>query len=663
MEGRNRVIIEHVTPEIDQGRFPIKRVINDKVKVQADIFCDGHDSIRAELLYKHEGDNDWLVADMKYKINDRWCGSFTVKKQGTYFYTLRGWVDRVTTWQKDIMKKIDAKVDIRSDIAVGLQLIEEVITRNGAIDPEDRKYLTETASLFSSEDVESEIIRPIVSEGLYKVMSKYPLRNHVSRYQHELRVMTERPRAGFSAWYEFFPRSVAKEEGQHGTFGDCIDHLDYIADMGFDVVYLPPVHPIGATKRKGKNNTPVAGPGDPGSPWAIGSEDGGHKSIHKQLGTLKDFRAFVKEANNRNLEVALDIALQCSPDHPYIKEHPEWFRHRPDGTIQFAENPPKKYEDIYPFDFETKDWKSLWEEMKSIFDFWIEQGVKIFRVDNPHTKSLAFWAWLIPEIQKQHPDTVFLSEAFTRPKVMYQLAKLGFTQSYTYFTWRNTKWELTRYFRELTQTEAGEFFRPNLWPNTPDILPEFLQVSGRPGFIIRYILAATLSSTYGIYGPAFELMENHPTQYGKEEYNDSEKYELKHWDLDNRKSLKPVIRQVNRIRKENPALHNNHSLQFHETENESLIAYSKYTDDMSNIILVVVNLDPWHTHSGWLHFPVSEFGMKEHDSYQVHDMLGGAYYLWSGPAYYVELDPGVMPAHIFRVRRKVRTEHDFDYFM
>ncbi|MBS0000640.1 MAG: alpha-1,4-glucan--maltose-1-phosphate maltosyltransferase [Cyclobacteriaceae bacterium] len=662
-EGRNRVIIENVKPEIDHSEFPIKRVVGDKVDVEADIFCDGHDLLRSELLYKHAGDADWTISGMEKKVNDRWKGSFFVKKQGEYHYTLRAWVDRIDTWNHDIIKKIDAEVDVRSDLAEGIQLIDTVVSAYKTMSPKVRSYLSDVAALFASDKNIREKTVPILNEELYEVLYDYPIRKFITTYPSGLRVRVERKKAAFSSWYEFFPRSLGSGTKIHGTYADCIRHLKYVADMGFDVVYLPPIHPIGESHRKGKNNAVEASPGEPGSPWAIGSAEGGHKSSHKELGTLEEFRELVKNAADHNIEIALDIAFQCSPDHPYVNEHPEWFRHRPDGTIQYAENPPKKYQDIYPFDFESEDWEGLWNELKSIFIFWIGQGVRIFRVDNPHTKSLRFWGWVIDEIHQEHPDIIFLSEAFTRPKVMYHLAKRGFTQSYTYFTWRNSKKELTRYFEELVMTDAREFFRPNLWPNTPDILPQFLQYSGKSGFITRAILAATLSSSYGIYGPAFELMDNISRDEGGEEYHNSEKYEIKDWDVERKNSLRPILKQLNKIRHENQALQNNHSLRFHEIHNENLIAYSKHTDDYSNIILTVVNLDPYHSHSGWIHFKLTDIKMKENDSYQVHDLLGGAYYLWHGDQNYTELNPGVSPAHIFRIRRKIRTEQDFDYFM
>jgi starch synthase (maltosyl-transferring) len=433
--------------------------------------------------------------------------------------------------------------------------------------------------------------------------------------------------------------------------------------MGFDVLYLPPIHPIGHTFRKGKNNNVVAQSDEPGSPWAIGSEEGGHKSIHSELGTLEDFRQLVDSARSQGIDIALDIAFQCSPDHPYVQEHPEWFKHRPDGSIQYAENPPKKYQDIYPFNFETDNWRELWDELNSVFMYWCEQGVRVFRVDNPHTKPFPFWEWSLSEIKKQYPDTIFLSEAFTRPRVLYRLAKLGFTQSYNYFAWRNTRSELTEYLTELTTTEVAEYCRPNLWPNTPDILPESLQVGGRPAFISRLVLAATLGASYGIYGPAYELMDNTPLEYGREEYFDSEKYEIKQWDTDRPDSLREIVTLVNRARHENPALQSNKRLVFHPTGNDQLIAYSKTTADETNTILTVVNLDPHHTQSGWVDLPLEDLGIEPNQPFQVHDLIGGARYLWNGPANFVELNPHAIPAHIFRVRHRVRTEHDFDYFI
>jgi starch synthase (maltosyl-transferring) len=477
-----------------------------------------------------------------------------------------------------------------------------------------------------------------VDERLARLAAGYADRTTAAIYK-ELRVTVDPIRARFSSWYEMFPRS-------HGTFKDCERLLPEIAAMGFDVLYFPPIHPIGKSYRKGKNNAIKAGPNDPGSPWGIGAKEGGHKAIHPQLGTLEDFRRLVSAAKKQGIDIALDLAYQCSPDHPYVKEHRAWFRMRPDGTIQYAENPPKKYQDIYPLEFQTPDWRQLWEELKSIVEYWVDQGVRIFRVDNPHTKPFDFWEWMIRDLKKKHPDLIFLSEAFTRPNVMYRLAKLGFTQSYTYFTWRNTKRELMEYFTELTQTEVREYFRPNLWPNTPDILHEYLQKGGRPAFMARLVLAATLGSNYGIYGPAYELGENVPKEPGSEEYLNSEKYEVKHRDLHDPSSLRPLITKVNAIRKKNPALHSNDGLQFHKIDNDQIICYSKRTPDKKNVILTIVNLDPFWTQSGFVELPLDELGIDVRHPYRMLDLLTGTDYTWQGPRNYVELRPGETPAHI-----------------
>jgi starch synthase (maltosyl-transferring) len=500
-------------------------------------------------------------------------------------------------------------------------------------------------------------------QELVALMQHHAPRDFCVTYARCLRVTVDRQRAGFSSWYEMFPRSASDEPGAHGTLRDVVARLPYVAEMGFDVLYLPPIHPIGESFRKGKNNTEQAGEGDVGSPWAIGSSAGGHKAIHPQLGTLRDFQYLVTTAQQLGMEVALDIAFQCSPDHPYVKEHPEWFRQRPDGTIQYAENPPKKYQDIYPFDFESADWWSLWHELKSIFEFWIEQGIRIFRVDNPHTKPFPFWEWCIGEIKRAHPDVLFLAEAFTRPKVMHRLAKVGFTQSYTYFAWRNTKRELMEYVTALTRSETREFLRPNFWPNTPDILTEYLQLGGRPAFMSRLVLAALLSPNYGIYGPPFEHCWNTPLALGSEEYLDSEKYQIRHHDLDRPSSLKDFIARVNRLRREHAALQTNEHLRFLEVDNEEIICFSKSSADRSQVILAVVSLDPHHRQSGWVELPLEEFGLDADRPCQVHDLLSDARFLWHGRRNYVELDPAIVPAHIFQVRRRVRSERDFEYFL
>jgi starch synthase (maltosyl-transferring) len=657
-----RVVIENVHPEIDGGLFPIKRIVGERVVVSADIFTDGHDAVSAVLLFRSSDRSAWIETSMVPEVNDRWHGSFTVLELGQYEYTLQAWIDHFASWQSGFIKKVDAGQDISVDILIGAKLVEDAAGRaanDGARELE--KYAV--SMRMNNGGTLSEAIAVAKDKDLARLMALYPDRSLAATYKKALTVEVDREKAGFSAWYEMFPRSCAAEAGSHGTFQDCISRLPYVAEMGFDVLYLPPIHPIGRKNRKGRNNNPVSDADDVGSPWAIGAREGGHKSIHPELGTLEDFRQFVAAAKEVGLEVALDIAFQCTPDHPYVNEHPDWFRWRPDGTVQYAENPPKKYEDIYPLNFENPKWRELWEELKSVMLFWAEQGIRIFRVDNPHTKPFEFWQWAIREIKKQFPDVIFLAEAFTRPKVMYRLAKLGFTQSYTYFAWRNTKWELEQYFTELTQTDVHEFFRPNLWPNTPDILTEYLQSGGRPAFLIRLALAATLGASYGIYGPAFELCENRPIRQGSEEYLFSEKYEVKNWDLNRPDSLRQLISRVNRIRRANPALANNRRLKFHAIDNNQLIAYSKTTDDMDNIILTVVNLDPNYTQSGWLDLPLDYLGLDPHQAFQAHDLLTDSRYLWQGPRNYVELNPQVMPAHILRIRRRVRSERDFDYFM
>jgi starch synthase (maltosyl-transferring) len=652
------VVIENVQPAIENGRFAVKRTAGDLVRVTADIFADGHDLLAAIVWFRHDSTAEWASVPMREIGNDRWEGSFAVEHLGTYWFTLEGWVERFRSWRRDFEKKLLAGQDTRLDLEVGVRLIEAAARRAGGA---DRQSLASWAAAVRAEPPQ-EAVRKALNEEMARLVERHSERPSSARCDREFPLWVDREKARFSAWYEMFPRSATGTE-RHGTFRDCERRLDYVAAMGFDVLYLPPIHPIGQTHRKGRNNSPAAAPGDPGSPWAIGGPEGGHKDIHPELGTLDDLHRLRERAAELGIELALDIAFQATPDHPYVREHPEWFRRRPDGSIQHAENPPKKYEDIYPFDFESPNWRELWDELKSVFFFWIGQGVRIFRVDNPHTKAFAFWEWVIAEVRKHHPEAIFLSEAFTRPKVMYRLAKLGFTQSYSYFTWRNTKHELMQYLTELTQPPVREFFRPNFWPNTPDILPEYLQYDGRAAFAARLVLAATLSSNYGIYGPAYELLENTPAAPGREEYLNSEKYEIRPWDWERGDTLRELITRVNRIRRENPALQTSDRLRFHEVDNDQLLAYSKSSEDFTNLVVVVVNLDPFHTQSGWLQLPLEELQIDPHQSFQVHDLLGDTRYFWQGGRNYVELNPSAVPAHIFLVRRRVRTERDFDYFM
>jgi starch synthase (maltosyl-transferring) len=656
--GQRRVVIEGVSPEIDCGRFAIKRVVGEVVVVEADVFADGHDQVACQVLY-WQGEDTLRSSPMRPLGNDRWRGEFSVENLSPYQYTVEGWIDPFRTWLVGLRKQVAAGQDVHVELLIGTELIEEAAARASR---DDAAQLRQWASrLRQAEDPERAAIP--FEETLLEIIQRYPSRRFSSRYEKHLNVTVDREKARFSTWYEMFPRSCSDQPGRHGTFRECEQRLPYIASMGFDVVYLPPIHPIGRAFRKGKNNAEGAQPADVGSPWAIGSAEGDHKSINPQLGTLVDFKRFVAAAGKNGLEVALDIAFQCSPDHPYVHQHREWFRTRPDGTIQYAENPPKKYQDIYPLDFESTDWQALWHELKSIFVFWIDQGVRIFRVDNPHTKPFAFWEWVISEIKRHYPEVILLGEAFTKPHVMFRLAKLGFSQSYTYFTWRTTKHELTEYVNELLHTEIREYFRPNFWPNTPDILPESLQQGGRPAFMVRLILAATLAANYGIYGPAFELCENTPRQPGTEEYLNSEKYELKNPDLNSPASLKGFITRMNRIRKENRALQSNDNFRFHETDNPSIICYSKATSDLSEVIIVVVNLDYVYRQSGWVDLDLGALGLDANRAFQVHDLLGEGTYSWRGSRNYVELTPDSLPAHVLRVRRWVRTERDFDYYL
>jgi len=657
-----RVVIEGLQPEIDGGKYPIKRTVGERIVVEADIHADGHEVLGAVVLYRPEQESAWREAVMLPLVNDRWQGQFSVKSLGSYFYTVQAWVDSFRSWSRDTVKKFETGQDISVAALLGARLVQSAAERARGAD--SRNLAQFTAELKSLSELGGEAVASLaLNQGLAELMGRYPDRSRATTYDKQLGVTVDREKARYSSWYEMFPRSCAFEPNKHGTFRDCMQRLGYVSEMGFDVLYFPPVHPIGRTHRKGKNNTPQPSPDDPGSPWAIGAEEGGHMAIDPGLGTLQDFKRLQAKAGELGIEIALDLAFQCSPDHPYVKEHREWFLQRPDGSVQYAENPPKKYEDIYPFYFESEYATELCGELKRVVFYWIEQGIRIFRVDNPHTKPFDFWEWLIKEVRRKYPEVIFLSEAFTRPKVMQRLAKLGFTQSYTYFAWKNTKWELTDYFTELTQTPVREFMRPNVWPNTPDILTEYLQYGSRPAFMARLILAATLSANYGIYGPAFELCENRALRQGSEEYLDSEKYQVRAWDLTSPGSLKGLISRVNEIRRENAALQSDWSLRFHPLDNDQLIAYSKVTEDLSDVILVIVNLDPRYKQSGWIDVPLDDFKLDPHQSYQVHDLLTDMRYLWHGSRNYVELNPFMLPAHIFKVRRRVRTERDFDYFL
>jgi starch synthase (maltosyl-transferring) len=650
-----RVTVDQVRPEIDAGRYPAKRVVGDDMAVGARIVTDGYDRLAAVLRYRRRGEVEWCEVPMVALPNDQWEATFPISELGAYEYTVEAWIDAFASWRDGLAKKVEARLDVGSELLEGAALVEAAARRaRGA----DAAWLRARAAALTSgapAQRTAAALDPALAEGI----RRHPDRRRAARYPRVLLVTVDRERARYGAWYEMFPRSCAGEPDRHGTLRDCAARLEYVAAMGFDVVYLPPIHPIGAAHRKGRNNTPAAEPGDPGSPWAIGGAAGGFTAVHPELGTLEDFDQLVERARQLGLEIALDLALQCAPDHPYVREHPEWFRHRPDGTIQYAENPPKKYQDIYPIDFECEDWRALWAELRSVVLFWVEHGVRIFRVDNPHTKPFAFWEWLIAEVRARHPDVFFLAEAFTRPAVMHALAKGGFAQSYSYFTWRNTKAELTEYLTELTHSDVREYMRPNLFTNTPDILHEFLQFGGRPAFQIRLLLAATLGASYGIYGPPFELCVGSAIP-GTEEYADSEKYQVRHWDLQAPGNLCELIALVNRIRRENPALQQDWSLRFLDTDNDAIIAYAKHQGD--DVVITVVNLDPRNAQSAWVRVPLGPLGLEPAQPYQAHELLSGAHYLWHGEHNYVALDPQMIPAHILRIRRRVRTERDFDYF-
>lgn len=694
--GRRRVVIEDVNPQIDAGRHPVCRVAGDEVIVTAAIFADGKDELAARLLFRHSSDRRWSFAPMNAMGNDLWRGAFQVEKLGGWRFTLLGWVDHFATWEGELKKRIAAQNDDLiagatagttpgpdaglnagsnpggQDIALALRsgasLINAAAQRARGNDAKRMREIAQQLEELAGENRRN--YEDPCDEELLQLMRNYPDLTNATRYEMELPVWADRERARFSSWYELFPRSASPIPGQHGTFRDVERQLPEIASMGFDIVYLPPIHPIGRSFRKGPNNTTYAPPSAPGSPWAIGDravfanaslgaqatgDRGGHKSIHPQLGTFSDFDSLIAASRSHGVEIALDIAFQCSPDHPWVIEHPSWFSIRPDGSIQYAENPPKKYQDIYPLNFESPDWHGLWEELYSVFDFWVHRGVRVFRVDNPHTKALPFWEWCLNNLRANYPDTIFLAEAFTRPHVMYGLAKRGFTQSYTYFTWRNSKTELQSYLEELTRPPVSEFFQPNFWPNTPDILHKTLQEGGRPAFMHRLILAATLSSNYGIYGPAYELAENAPAappsgRGESEEYLDSEKYEIRQRSRNEPGSLVPLITRLNQIRRANRALQSNGSLHFHQVDNPQLICYSKTTQGFDNTIVVVVNLDSFNEQTGWTNLDLDQIGCSATESFLVDDLLNGVQYTWR-ERNYVALRPGVQPAHIFRVSR------------
>ncbi|PYJ42996.1 MAG: alpha-1,4-glucan--maltose-1-phosphate maltosyltransferase [Verrucomicrobia bacterium] len=646
-------VIENLQPLIDGGRYPIKRVVGEDIVVEADIFKDGHDVVAAVLKWRTLGEGRWHETAMKFVDNDRWRGVCTFYENATYEYTVEAWSDTFSAWQHEFSTKFKAGVTpLRSEALEGAALIEQAARRAG--DSEDAERLNEIARTVRS-SAPAEVDALAHTGELEVLMATYPDRSAATQWAPPPHVLVDRAEAGTAAWYEFFPRSAEGRGDRGSKLRDCLPRIDAAKAMGFNVIYFPPIHPIGRTNRKGRNNSIECEPEDPGVPYATGNRylnlpnGGGHKDIDPSLGTLEDFDWLEEQVRQRGMEIALDFAINCSPDHPYVVEHPEWFYARPDGTIKYAENPPKKYEDIYPLNFRCKNWPELWAEMKSIVLFWAQRGVRIFRVDNPHTKPVPFWEYLLSEVRTEFPDAIFLSEAFTKPKMMKVLAKAGFTQSYTYFTWRNFKQELIDYFTELTQTEMREYFRGNLWPNTPDILPPILQVGGRPAFKMRAVLAATLSSLYGIYS-GFELCENAAIP-GREEYLDSEKYQFKERDWDAPGNIKDFLTRLNKIRRENRALHFYDNLRFYHADNGAILFYAKWTPARDNIILVVVNIDPFRRQHSFIDVPLDQFGEMGSDRYEVDDLLNEERYVWRGRQNYVELDPLAKPAHIFRVRR------------
>ena len=655
-DGRRRVVIEDVTPRVDDGRFPVKRVSGDMITVEADVFGDGHDEVRARLAWTPPGEDwQWQEVEMEPLGNDRWRASFGVDSIGRWLYSITGWTDRLRTWRHDLQKRLAAGQDVTVDLLIGAELVDAAADRVPETNTADAERLRDWARRLRAGET-------AIDAELAALADEYPDLEHTTSLTEPLALTVDPGLARFSAWYELFPRSASPDTKRHGTFRDVIDRLSYVQELGFDVLYLPPIHPIGRQFRKGPNNRSSENPADPGVPWAIGGPEGGHMAVHPDLGTLDDFDAMVAAAGQRGIEIALDIAFQASPDHPWVEEHPDWFRARPDGTIQYAENPPKKYQDIYPFDFESSDWQGLWQALKDVFRFWIGHGVTIFRVDNPHTKAFAFWEWLIEDLKRDHPRVILLAEAFTRPKVMYRLAKLGFSQSYTYFTWRNTARELADYFTQLTHPPVSDFFRPNAWPNTPDILHEVLQVGGRPAFEARVVLAATLSSNFGIYGPAYELMENTPREAGSEEYLESEKYQQRTWDLDRPDSLRPLITALNRARRDHPALQTNDRLWFHPIDNDNLLAYTKNTADRRDVLLTVVNLDFARPQSGTVELGLEGLGLPADGPYEAIDLLAGSTELWRGSEIEIELDPAVASARVLQLRSLPRTERQFETF-
>lgn len=642
--GQRRVVIENVSPEINHGQHAAKRVTGQLFQVSADLMADGHDVLNAHIKYKYGNARNWQYAPMQFVDNDLWSGEFKVEKQGTYTYTVEAWVDYPLTWQHNIERKIADDQHVNVELLDGIPYLEEALK----LCPEESEYLNGLIEAFKNPEAYNHAIAEAQSQKLHDIFLKNPTKQFATTYELDLPLYVDRPKALYSTWYEFFPRSTAKEEGEHGTFKDCLEVIPYVAGLGFDTIYFPPIHPIGTAHRKGKNNTTNPEDGDVGVPWAIGNKAGGHKDILPELGSLEDFKEVIKVAAKHGIEIALDFALQCSPDHPYVKENPSWFKWRSDKTVQYAENPPKKYQDIYPIYFESEDWEAMWDEFVSIVLYWNKLGIKIFRVDNPHTKPFGFWEYLIAEVKKVDQDVLFLSEAFTKPKTMQRLAKVGFTQGYTYYTWRNNKHELIEYMTELTKGPMKDYFRPNFWPNTPDINPWMLQGGNENLYIVRHMMAATLSSNYGMYGPVYEQIAS-AAVIGKEEYLDSEKYEVRHWDWTKVNKLTQLIAKINQIRKEQSAFQFTNNIDFCTVENEQLLAYFKQSEDGQNNVLCVVNLDPYNRQSGWVQVPRHKMGITGDTPMRMTDLVTGNSYIWNQEWNFIELDPYQVPYHIFSI--------------
>ena len=641
--NQKRVVIDYVSPSVNNGLFFIKRVVNEIVNVRAFILADGHDVLGVSVLYKHEKEKKWRETRMTLDVNDEWIAAFTVEKQGYYNYKVEAWIDHALNWQHGIERKIEDGQYIKSELLEGVTFLQTIKTQ---CQENDGFYLDHLINIFQDEQHYDEAVKEAMSTRLHHLFFEFPekdLANSSIDYQ----IYVDRKKARFSTWYEFFPRSAGEQEGVHGTFKDCESLLPRIQKMGFDTVYLPPVHPIGEVNRKGKNNTTKAKEGDVGSPWGIGSQYGGHKAIHPQLGSLEDFKSLIEKTKEHGMEIAMDYALQAAPDHPWVKDHPEWFKWRPDGTVQYAENPPKKYQDILPIYWESTDYENLWKECLDILMFWIDCGIRVFRVDNPHTKPFYFWNWIITQVKAKYPDVIFLAEAFTAPKVMQQLAKQGYTQSYTYFTWRNNKHELTEYVEELTKTELREYMQPNFWPNTPDINPFHLQGANEAKHIQRYVLAATLSSSIGIYGPVYEYMISEAL-LGREEYMNSEKFQFTKYDWSKENKVSTVITKVNHIRRDNEALQQTNNINFCYVENNNLLAFYKWNDSKSNQLLIVISLDDFGMQQGTVQVPLNQMNINHNQAFDIQDLVTNNCYSWKGEWNFVELHP-TLPFHIFKI--------------